>query len=404
MIKSLSILAAAALFALIRLLVKNMWAQKAAAVLLPCAAAAVSASWEPLCLIPICGLEGWLDLPGRLRRQTPKEAYARVALIWEEALTEPEPRLQALCAPFQLEGPEKRRGGHVLFNTAMSLCADEGLGLSEYAAAQGFDKQRLSARMPRVDTWQEEGMVYVRHRDRDGLRTFVMGEPRAVLEKCGWVLDTRERMLEQSERQSLYEAEDVMRRNGLKVWAFAMAGEGGCTYLGMAGTAMTVRNGVNEQVKRLKRLGVKLILLGQGNCESTGALAGEMGILQSGDRVMTQGELARLDDHRLTTTVQSVGAYVDLDSADRKRVITAWEQWGETVLQLGPDGLEMWEKALKTGRRLEKNADRLQREAPLLIFAPCAVNLAGAALELWPICAVAVLMSIGLWAYQLLKG
>jgi len=403
MLKGLSVLAALALFALIRLLVKNKWAVKGAAILLPCAAAAVSAAWEPLCLIPVFGMEGWLDLPGRLRRQTPKEAEARIALIWEEAVVSGGPQVTALCAPFQLEGSDKRRGGNVLFNTAMALCGQEGDGLCEYAAAQGFEKHRLTARMPLMDRWQDGELTFVRHQDRDGLRTFVMGSAACIHDACKWVLDGRERLMSVEERQSILESEQAMRQSGLQVYAFAMAGEGSCTYLGMAATSLPVRKGAYEQIKRLERLGAQPVLMGQGSRESVWALASQTGIIRPGDRLVTRGELERMDDMRLEEEVREIAAYVDLDAADRKRIITAWEQWGETVLQLGPDGLDVWERALKTGRRLEKAAARLEKDGPLLTFAPAGVTLIGAMLDLWPICVVSLLMCLGLWAFQLLK-
>lgn len=412
MVRTLSILAAAGLYALIRLLLRRPLAVRGAelllrisAAVLPVVAALTASAWEPLCLIPILSLESWLDLPGRVRRQIPREAGIHTAMIWPEAIADGGPRVLGLCAPFQLEGADRRRGGDVLFNTALALCADEsdmGEGLAAYAAQQGFDRSRLTARMPLVSRRREDGLTYAVHQDRGAVRTFVMGEPHLLLPRCKWVLDGRERLMAPGEDRILWEALEQMQGAGLQVYAFALAGEGGMTYLGLAGLAVCVRPGAFERVKRLERLGARPILLGRGSRQSVRALAGEAGLLRPGDRLVTCEELQRMDDDRLVEEVRAIGAYADLDSPSRKRVINAWEQWGEDVLLLEEEGLEEWERALKTGRRLEKAAARFAGEAPLMTFAPCALTVIGAALDLWPVCLLSVAMSVSLWAWLVL--
>ena len=407
MIKGLLTLAALAVFILARAMIKKTEVHKAGALVLPCLAAAISASWEPLCLIPVLGLEQWLNLPSRMRGQRPKAADDLVALVFPEALTAAGPQVTALCVPFQLEGTQRRRGGDVLFNTAVALCASstpEGEGLARYAIQQGFEKQRLTAHMPLMNAWEEAGLVFCQHQDRSGNRTFIAGEPQSLLARCKWVLDGRERLMESEEITQILRAEEQMREAGLSVYAFAMAGEsGGCTYLGMAGLAAPIRPGTYEQVKHLNRLGARPILLGQGSREKVWALACETGMIQPGDRLVMGEELDRMDDDRLVEEVRAIGAYANLEARHRKRILSAWRQWGENVVPLGPDGLEGWEAALKQGRRLEKAALRLEKDGPIMTFAPAAVTLIGALLDFWPLCVASIFMSAGLWIYQILR-
>ncbi|MBQ8537785.1 MAG: hypothetical protein IJ461_10335 [Clostridia bacterium] len=406
MVKGLVIAAAAGLFALLRLLAPNSWAAKGAAVILPGAAALLSASWEPLCLIPILSVGLWLNLPDKLRRQIPKEAKAQVGFVWPQNLTAGGPQVMGLCVPLQLEGADRRRGGDVLFNTALALCAPqtpEGEGLARYAAAQGFDRGRLTGRMPLIRQWEEAGLVFCQHQDRGAARTFVMGSPQAVLARCRWVLDGRERLMEAEELNRVLRADEQMRQGGLRVYAFAMEGAGGTTYLGMAGLAAAIRPEAFEQIQQLGHLGARPILLGQGSRESIWALACETGIIRPGDRLVMAEELERMDDSRLEEEVRAIGAFGNLTAKQRRRVANAWRQWGESVLPLGLDGLDTWENALKEGCRLEKAAAQIKKQEPLMIFGPCLMTLLGAVLNLWPISAASVLISSGMWIYQIVK-
>ena len=406
MLKGLSILAAAGVFGVLWRLVKNPWILKGMAVVLPGIAALIAGSWEPLCLIPLLSLPLWLDLPRRIRRQISKEAKAQVGFVWPENLMDGGPEVMGLCVPFQLEGAERRRGGDVLFNTALALCAPEtaeGEGMARYAAVQGFDRQRLTARMPLIRQWEEAELVFCQHQDRGAVRTFVMGAPQAVLARCRWVLDGRERLMEAEELNSALWAADQMLQGGLTVYAFAMAGEGGTTYLGMAGLAAPIRPKIYEQIRRLHQLGARPVLLGQGSRESIFALAQQSGVLQPGDRLVMAEELERMDDSRLEEEIRAIGAFGNLSGKQRRRVTNAWRLWGENVLPLGPEGLNAWETALLEGQRLEKAAAQIKKQEPLMIFGPCAMALLGAVLNLWPICLLSVLISSGMWIYQMVK-
>lgn len=405
MAKPLALLAAAGAFALVKYLWKEPWAMKAAAVVFPLLACMGGQSWEALCLIPLLSLGAWLNLPVRLEKAIPQEAEASVGFVPPQELTEGFPKVIALCAPLQIEeAGQRRRGGQILFNTALALCREEcpeDAGLGAYAAAQGFDRKRLAARMPLVERIPREqgGVLQVCHQDAGGLRYFIKGEPEAVLSRCTRVMEQRERELTEADLSFLARQALQLRQGGLSLYAYATGTEpeGRMTFLGLAGLAADIRPGAYEQVRRLIKWGVRPVLLADESRESAWALACETGLAQPGDRVLTARELARMDDDRLAEEVRAICVYTGLGPEERERIAAAWAQWGERIIPLEPGGLARWERAILAARALSAGAARARRLEPWLIFLPCVLTLAAGLLGFWPLAALALAASLGGW-------
>jgi len=378
-----------------------------AAILLPLAAWVVCGSWHCLLLIPFLLIPSVLDLPGRVLQSIPKLGYARSALIPESSLTQGAPQVVTLCLPFQPEEmPLRRKGGNVLFNTAVALCADvcsDAEGLSAYARSQGFEPARLLSRMPRAEQLNQSGLVKLCHQDAASLRWFVCGDPESLLPCCSLVLDGGSHALDVAQTQALLEYGSHLRSSGQALYAFACSdsADGPFTYLGMAGLRPLLNNQIVPQLARLQSLGVHPILWASSQPERAWNLACESGLVQPGDCLASQEDFAALSDEALLQQAPHIRVLQGLDRSSRLRFVQAFQHSGQKLLSLEAEGLAAWEHALLNRRSTEALSLRLKKLTPYFTYLPCAGIALGAALNLWILSLLAVFAGLGAWIWLL---
>lgn len=131
-----------------------------------------------------------------------------------------------------------------------------------------------------------------------------------------------------------------MSSNALRVLAFATgetsalaapgdraAYESGLTFLGMAGMIDPPRPTAREAVARCRRAGIKPVMITGDHRLTASAIAGDLGILEKQDRVVTGQDLDRMDDERLREEVRDIAVYARVSPEHKVRIVKAWQSW-----------------------------------------------------------------------------
>ena len=230
------------------------------------------------------------------------------------------------------------------FYTALALSNDasrnsdgEAIGdptetaLLEAAAAQGFDKAKLSEAMPRVAELafdSERKRMTTVHARADKTVAFMKGAPESVLSCC-----------DDAPPGILAEA-NTMAARGLRVLAIAQSDsfageERGFRLLGLAGLVDPPRAEAKEAVHTCKAAGIVPVMITGDHPATALAIAKQLGIAAEGDRALTGAELASLD---LDEHVEHVRVYARVDPAQKLKIVEALQKRGEYVAMTG-DGV-----------------------------------------------------------------
>lgn len=114
--------------------------------------------------------------------------------------------------------------------------------------------------------------------------------------------------------------------------------ESGLTFLGMAGMIDPPRPTAREAVARCRRAGIKPVMITGDHRLTASAIAGDLGILEKQDRVVTGQDLDRMDDERLREEVRDIAVYARVSPEHKVRIVKAWQSWGDVVAMTG-DGV-----------------------------------------------------------------
>ena len=215
--------------------------------------------------------------------------------------------------------------------------------IADAAARLGIDRARLlegSAEAGSVPFSSDRKFMAVFLRSGSGLAACVKGAPARVLDFCG------EPGRGEPTRTALVEVNDNLAREGLRVLGVASgqvrdAGEhalGGLTFLGFIGLADPPAAGVKETIARLKRAGLRTVMLTGDQRLTAEAVGRELGLLQGDERVVGGQELEHLSGDELQAAAAHAGVFSRITPEHKLRIVQALQARGEIVAMLG-DGV-----------------------------------------------------------------
>ena len=278
----------------------------------------------------------------------------------------------ALCEPFAVVDAAENSPSAPLMN-AMGLCNDAVPAQNEQgetvlagdptetallacANRWGFDGPAAQTATPRVDELPFDSdvkrMATVHLLAQDRYAVYVKGGLDEVLALCVNVREGESvRPLTEEDRIRIQASAAEMASNALRVLAFATretaslaapgdrtAYESGLTFLGMAGMIDPPRPTAREAVARCRRAGIKPVMITGDHRLTASAIAGDLGILEKQDRVLTGQDLDRMDDERLREEVRDIAVYARVSPEHKVRIVKAWQSWGDVVAMTG-DGV-----------------------------------------------------------------
>ncbi|MFD1431410.1 cation-translocating P-type ATPase [Lacticaseibacillus yichunensis] len=118
-------------------------------------------------------------------------------------------------------------------------------------------------------------------------------------------------------------------------WATALAD---LDFLGLFGIMDPARPEVPAAIQEAQRAGIRPVMITGDHPATATAIATQIGILHPGDKVMTGGELAQLDDDAFAEVIDDIRVFARTTPADKLRIVKTWQTRGEVVAMTG-DGV-----------------------------------------------------------------
>ena len=184
--------------------------------------------------------------------------------------------------------------------------------------------------------------------ERNGrLYASVKGAPERILELAGRVLtaDGPQR-LDEPRRAELLAINQTLARDGLRVLGVAAgfvdeASEPALrtlTFEGFLGLADPPAQGVKETVERLRRAGLRTVMITGDQRATAHAVGLELGVIDAGSLILDGAALETLSGDDLAATVNEVNAFSRVSPEHKLIIVRALQKRGEIVAMLG-DGV-----------------------------------------------------------------
>lgn len=114
--------------------------------------------------------------------------------------------------------------------------------------------------------------------------------------------------------------------------------EEGLTFVGMVGMIDPPREEARLAVSQCRLAGIKPVMITGDHALTASAIATQLGIMTTGDRVLTGAEVERLSDDELREQCGSVAVFARVAPEHKVRIVKAFQQRGNVVAMTG-DGV-----------------------------------------------------------------
>ncbi len=281
--------------------------------------------------------------------------------------------VMSLCSETEIEG-DAALAGTPTENALVQAALDERLDVA------GLRRKfvRLSTRH-RTET---DRFMATSHSTGSGLLLAVKGSPPEVLARCTWELcpDGSREVLTAQRRREICDINTAMAAQGLRVLAAACRDirgtQGDCVdverlvWIGLAGLADPVRNGLPEVMEKLHACGIQTIML-TGDQSATARAVGQQIRLNDGEpEVIDAVDLDRLSAAELGLVARRVHAFARISPGQKLRIVRALQDSGAVVAMFG-DGINDSPalRAAHVGIAIGHDGSAVAREVADIFFA-----------------------------------
>ena len=289
---------------------------------------------------------------------------------------------------------EKRR----FILTLFALCNDakrEGTriiaeptekALAEAAEEGGVSLKGLWQEMPRtgeVPFSSERKLMTTVHQSGEKWISVTKGAPDILLEKCSRCLEGKGQVSFDNRRKSEARLKNgEMAANALRVVAVAFreweeeplfftaeALEQDLVFAGMAGMIDPPRPEAKAAVETCKKAGIRPVMITGDHALTAQAIAAQLGIYETGDRIITGQELEQMKEAELSKAVENCTVFARVSPEHKVRIVKAFQKDGKVVAMTG-DGVNDAPalKAADIGCAMGKNGTEVAKGAADMVL------------------------------------
>ena len=114
--------------------------------------------------------------------------------------------------------------------------------------------------------------------------------------------------------------------------------ENGLTFLGLLGMIDPPRPEAREAVRICRHAGIKPVMITGDHVLTAAAIAGDLGIMEEGDRAVTGAELDAMTESELDAQIENIAVYARVSPENKIRIVRAWQRKNQVVAMTG-DGV-----------------------------------------------------------------
>ena len=211
------------------------------------------------------------------------------------------------------------------------------------AAGCGMNIQELRQSYMRISEVPFESetkmmSVTVRHGSRESI-IYTKGAPDVIIKRCGMYQSAAGvKKLTPAMRQEFYKIVDGYASKALRVMAFSYSEGGDEIFIGLAGMIDAPRKEARSSVARLRRAGIRTVMITGDHRLTAEAIAKEVGILRFGGLSVGKEELDGMSDAKLSKIIGRACVFSRVDPKDKLRIVSALKKNGAVVAMTG-DGV-----------------------------------------------------------------
>ncbi len=227
----------------------------------------------------------------------------------------------------------------------------------------GWTRESLEKSMPRVSelpfSSERKAMTTVHRVEGDEAKTLfdgytlvalTKGAPDRLIEWASYEHLSDIIPLTEDRRQKWQAQVDMMAKQGLRVLGIAMRSldsvpaemtpeiERDLILLGLVGILDPARPEAKDAVRVAREAGIRAMMITGDHALTAEAIASDLGILESGQKVVTGAQLDRLDDAGLKATLKETSAFARVSPEHKLRIVKVLQEEGHVVAMTG-DGV-----------------------------------------------------------------
>ncbi|NPV66769.1 MAG: cation-translocating P-type ATPase [Anaerolineae bacterium] len=226
------------------------------------------------------------------------------------------------------------------------------------AIKAGLDARHLAATWPRVAEVpfdSERKRMTTIHRFSNGqpvIHAYTKGAPELVLEHCDTCLINGEvQPLDERRRAAILQTNADLAGQALRVLAIAYRPldsipeepnadeiERHLTFVGLAAMRDPARPEVRDAIRVARTAGIRTVMITGDYPDTAAAIAGELGLLDDQDSLLTGADLSRISDEDLARRASTVSVYARVNPVHKMRIVEAIQSHGHVVAMTG-DGV-----------------------------------------------------------------
>ena len=111
--------------------------------------------------------------------------------------------------------------------------------------------------------------------------------------------------------------------------------ESDLTLLGLFGMNDYLSHSTKDSLAMCDTAGIRVVMVTGDHITTATAIAKQLGILKEGQRAITGLELEKMSDEQLQDEIESISVYSRISDTDKLRIVSAWQEKGETVAVTG---------------------------------------------------------------------
>jgi len=180
----------------------------------------------------------------------------------------------------------------------------------------------------------------------------IKGAPEVVLPLCDsyQALNDKKHQLTPALRQRIYEANDAMTRQALRVLALAYRDvkkknadlsaleKENLVFVGLAGMLDPARSEVGPAVEKARRAGIRTVMITGDYPNTARAIAEQIGLMRRDRAVLTGSDLDQLNDAQLRDVMKDTDVFARVSPQHKLRIVGALQAANEVVAMTG-DGV-----------------------------------------------------------------
>ncbi len=173
---------------------------------------------------------------------------------------------------------------------------------------------------------------------------YIKGAMDIMLERCAFIMDKGQvREITLQDKEKILKVNHKLARKALRILGVAINmeldnPENNMVFVGLVGMIDPPRPEVKDAVRVCFRAGLRPLMITGDHADTAAAIAQEIGILRTGDKIITGIEIQKMSQEQFISVIKEYSVFARVSPEDKVRIVKAYQSFGNVVAMTG-DGV-----------------------------------------------------------------